>query len=295
MDHEPLNDRLHALGEIKIESGLAAGHLGAMSSVRPRRSLARPIALAASLTVVGAATIVGVAAAGRQSPSAGDAPPFEVPVSDPPPFDVPVSDPPPVSPPVGAPDSSLPGDEPATSAPLETSLPDTSVEPAEFECTGPPPFAGTPAEAGGRAEEALEFAEFRATECPASDDAVVAEGTDPCIGPPPFAGVPAQGKGRALEALLHAGIRSACQDEAPATTEATEPPAPTVPAAAHVPAGPPAQAPAGPPAQVPAGPPASVPAGPPADVPPGPPVSTPGNGQGQGQGEGQGQGQGQGR
>jgi hypothetical protein len=290
MEHEPLKQRLHALGEIEIEPALVAEHLGAMGRARRRSSLGRSIAVVASLAVVGGAAIVGVASAGSPTPNAVSAPPFDVPVSDPPPFDVPVSDPPPVSPPVGRPGSGRPNGPPPFG--------ELSVD-AEFTCVGPPPFAGTPAESGGRAAEALDFAEFRSTQCPASDDdieivvepgAADVDDSDPCHGPPPFAGIPANGDvARAIEALLHAVVRSECQDDAPATPEEAEssvlravadvPAGPPADVPAGPPAGPPADVPAGPPADVPAGPPADVPAGPPADVPAGPPVDPPGNGQ----------------
>jgi hypothetical protein len=110
-------------------------------------------------------------------------------------------------------------------------------------CTGPPVFAGTPADAA-----------------------------DPKAGVVPSP--------RADEAAAHADERSGCQDttSTEVLTASASPGVPeSVPAGPpdSLPAGPPASTPVGPPEDVPAGPPDSTPSGPPADVPAGPPVSTP--------------------
>jgi hypothetical protein len=113
---------------------------------------------------------------------------------------------------------------------------DMSSVPDNDGCTGPPVFAGTPAD-------------------PADPKAGVVRSP------------------RADEAAAHADARSGCHDTT--STELLAPSAtPGVPES--VPAGPPDSIPAGPPASTPVGPPDGVPAGPPEGVPAGPPASTPG-------------------
>jgi hypothetical protein len=259
MEHGDLTDRLRQMGRTPVDPDLASRHIGMLATTQPAsgRPLARVAVVAMACLVLLAAPAAALVAA------AGD------------------DDPDPIVPaeaPDEAPDA---GDETGETGD------------AEFSCTGPPPFAGEPAEPADpdngvvpspRAEEAHAFEAWREANCPADEDEDEVEATesttvpdDPdagegneCNGQPPWAGEPATpadpGSGqvpseRAEEAHDRNEDRRECREAA---------------------------------GSEPGGPPAGEPGGPPTDGPAGPP-DDPGNGNGNnGEGSGNGAGNGQG-
>ncbi|MGH9136103.1 MAG: hypothetical protein ACRD0G_03530 [Acidimicrobiales bacterium] len=231
MEDEDVISRLRALGGRSVGAGAAAGHLDRALAAAATRRRRWPVVVVASLAAVTVATGVVTAVSGGGRPETIGV--LERPDDVPPTGDLSCDGPPPFAgqPPVGDTEEERASNRaaeaaefaqwraencpaPATSEPPATEPPATS-EPADDPCTGPPPFAGVPAE-------------------PA----------DPAAGIVPSP--------RAAEAAAHAAQRQECHD-GPTTTTAPPPIEPATNEVA--PAGPPVSVPAGPPEGVPAGPP----------------------------------------
>lgn len=194
-EHDDLTRRLAELGRHDVDPAVATRHLAALDTATPapvRSRRLRPVAAAAAAAVVMAGAGVAAAALGgggarptvvAEAPALPDAAAVDETPADPP-DDVP---------PVEVPDEATPAtDEAEAEVEVEGDGPGRAIAEArrmlrdarrEAGCTGPPPWAGTPAGPGGRGEEARAHAATRAT----CGDPDLPADADPS-GPPP--GVP---------------------------------------------------------------------------------------------------------
>ncbi|MCU0260331.1 MAG: hypothetical protein MUE78_04870 [Ilumatobacteraceae bacterium] len=224
-DDIDLQRRLRALGRHPVEPAVATAHLSALGVAGSGRLRTSAIVTGAAAAVVAVLVVAGIGLASR-----ADAGPSVSPAT---------------SPGGKAPEQlPVPGDDTGDDEPTAP-MPDEPAAEA-FECTGPPPWAGTPPESGeSRAAESQAFEDFRATECPDDDppapepaepeadepvpsDEPAAPGSDTfeCTGPPPWAGTPpVSGESRAAEAQALSEFRSTqCPDDDAGRPEGAGPP-----------------------------------------------------------------------
>jgi len=200
-EHDDLARRLAEMGHREVDPDVAARHLASTRAAAPRSGGARrlrPVAAAAAAAVVLAGAGVAAAALGgggeRPSIVVAEAPelPDEAAVDE-----VPVEPPVEVPRPEEAIDVEL-EEAPAIDDESDDRGPGRAIAEARQMlrdsrradgCTGPPEWAGTPAEPGvGRSEQARAHAALRAA-CGGGDDA---GGPAERRGPPPWAGPPAE-------------------------------------------------------------------------------------------------------